>query len=319
MVQRNITMIKEKNQMKIQKIQIETDFGKLFLKKEGDKILAPFSGMMTLSAKKGEIYEINNTWRVSADGYLKLNKIASVSLVKPATIIIDGVERPNPYVERNKNTKAIETVNIRMLGIGLSPIGNIAVVDISLFYNVYTYFLQSLQKRVKDQKGAHLGTEDLKPQKQGIWVFYPIELPTGIWANLEDKEIIKCFDDHIQRQRFGDRIATKIVIRNVLKAHPAVAISQVEAKEIKDGDYIAQVRVYGFRHKLTTTQISEIAAQVEEGKEIGGVEVEKIEVTTEVETEEEKKIIEEEAKEEEREVDLFTQTQGGKNETNNRK
>lgn len=116
MVQRNITMIKEKNQMKIQKIQIETDFGKLFLKKEGDKILAPFSGMMTLSAKKGEIYEINNTWRVSADGYLKLNKIASVSLVKPATIIIDGVERPNPYVERNKNTKAIE-VPIHQRGI----------------------------------------------------------------------------------------------------------------------------------------------------------------------------------------------------------
>jgi hypothetical protein len=302
--------LQEKFNMKGKKSQqlstelIQVDFGEIFIKREGDRVLEPFSARVTLSASKGELYEISKSWRISADGYLKLNKIASISIISPQVIIVDGVERPNPYIERDRETKAIQTVNIRKVGIGYSPVGNVVAIDNTLFYNVYTYFLQSLQAKAKmNPKCARLGTNNIQPQEAGSWVFFPIEPPVGLWVNLDDKDIVKAFEDHVQRQRFGDRIAQKIVTRNVLRSHPAIGVSQVSVSK-KGNDTIALVRVYGYRRSLTTTEIGEIARKVERGEEIE--EVEHIEEVAAVDVAEEEKIIEETRKEEEKEEDLFS-------------
>jgi len=290
-----------------QELVVRADFGEVFVKQtEEGHFLRPVKAKLPLLESAGHFYWISGNYAISAAGYVHLNKVASINLVTPKTISVDGVEQPNPYVERNRKTKVIETVNVRKIGIGFSPMGNITVVDKSLFYNCYTYFIESIRAKMKKKKQgsedllypdcAFIGTKFDKPgNKSGKWAFYEIASPLGIWVDYTHEAIISCIDDHTQRQRFGDRIAQKIVERNILKDHPAIGVSQVEDVSGEQKKRKGYATVYGYRHEFGPREINDIADQAERGSQ-------EIEVKAEVlkvDPEEENKIIKEAADEEE--------------------
>jgi len=291
------------------KLALTADFGKLYVTVRGNQIMAPVKGVMTLYERMGHIYKMQDRHIITSAGYVHLNKTASISIVTPQRVIVDGVAQPNPHIERNPKTKAIEAVNVRKIGIGFSPAGNIVVVDKTLFYNVYTYFIQSIQakmkKRVWNEKTkkyngeplypdcAVYGIEGKKPEKKtGSWAFFPTEAPLGIWVNYEDQAIIDCLEEHTQRQRFGDRIAQKIVERNILKDHPAIGITQVLPKESKEQGVWASVTVYGYRNELEPKNISEILNQAESGAAAADFEMQE-EVIDTADADEEKAVMKE--------------------------
>jgi hypothetical protein len=281
----NVTKELKRVEPKEQRIVYSADFGKLYQVVRGGQVMAPVKAEMTLYEKLGHIYNIQGKYTIASQGYIHLNKVASVSIVTPQSVVVDGRPCPNPHIERDPKTKAILSVNIRKMGIGLSPAGNIVVIDKTLFYNVYTYLIQSIQakmKRVKYENGkktdkkehpdcAIYGVADQKPNKPGSWHFLPTEGELGIWINYEDQAIIDCLEEHTQRQRFGDRIAQKIVERNILKDHPAIGIAQVYVPEIPKGQEskgaIATVTVYGYRNELEPHNIAEIMRAAEKGQE----------------------------------------------------
>lgn len=280
-------------------LALAIDFGVVYTKVQDGQIMAPIRADMTLQERLGQIYKQKDKYLVTATGYRHLNKVASISIVTPQSVIVDGHPVPNPHIERNSRTRAIESVNIRKMGIGYSPAGNVVVLDKTLFYNVYTYFIQSVQAKMKrmiwvNQKPtekefpncAVYGTVDEKPMAAGRWAFYPTEEPLGIWINYEDQAIIDCLEEHTQRQRFGDRMATTIVERNILKDHPAIAVSQVFEKTGNAGIQ-ATVTVHGWRNDNSPRNISELMRRAEDGKESADFEVQ-AEIITEVDTEEEK-------------------------------
>lgn len=294
-----MTVTKElkKVEPKDQRIVFNAEFGKLYQVVRGGQVLAPIKAEMTLYEKLGHICNIQGKWAITSQGYIHLNKVASISIVTPQSVIVDGRPVPNPHIERDPKTKAIMAVNIRKMGIGYSPAGNIVVLDKTLFYNVYTYLIQSIQakmKRIKYEKGektdqkqhpncAIYGIAAEKPNKPGSWHFLPTEGEIGIWINLEDQAIIDCLEEHTQRQRFGDRIAQKIVERNILKDHPAIGITQVyvpDEKKNKENDQgaVAVVTVYGYRHELEPVNIAEIMRQAERGQDSEMFEVRKEEI-----------------------------------------
>lgn len=276
--------------------ELAADFGQVYVKIHDGQLMEPVKANMTLNENKGHTYSMRNKHYITGSGYKILNKVASINLVTPKAVIVDGKEEPNPYVERNENTRAIEAVASRKIGIGFSPLGNITVIDKTLYYNVYTYLIQSIQAKMKREdfktkKKLHpdcakIGIKEDKP-KTGKWVFFETAAPLGIWANYEDQAIIDCLEEHTQRQRFGDRIAQSICERNILRDHPAIGVSQVEV----DDNGIAKVTVYGWRHQYGPRQVSEILDQAEAGAE----EIEVKKETIEAEAEEEKQAIEEEA------------------------
>jgi len=298
-------------------IVLAADFGKVYVKILPDgQVMAPIKADMTLYEKHGQIYSLKGKWSITASGYWHLNKVASISILKPQSVIVDGKPVPNPHIERNRRTKAIESVNIRAMGIGYSPAGNIVVIDKTLFYNVYTYFIQSIQakmKRVvwkKDPEGNRVPTDEKespncaiygiaeeKPTIEGRWAFFPTERPLGIWVNYQDQAIVDCLEEHTQRQRFGDRMATTIVERNVLKDHPAIAAAQVVMKAGEGGSKYANVVVYGWRNDNTPRNLADLMKQAEDGGESKEFEVRK-ETIVDVEAEEEKEILEEVAADE---------------------
>ena len=281
---------------------------------ENGQVMRPIKSRFTLYEKLNQIYKSQSAvWKqnkevkpskyaITSDGYIHLNRVASISIMTPKSVVVDGKEQHNPHIERNNQTRAIEAVNIRKIGIGYSPAGNVVVVDKTLFYNIYTYFIQSIQAKMKrvewkdgkatDKKEypdcARTGTDKDKPE-DGSWAFFPTIPPLGIWVNYEDQAILDCLDEHTQRQRFGDRIAQKIVERNILKDHPAIGISQVEMKE-EEGRKVAYVDVYGYRHEMGTKDLGDIMTQAEQGS--ADLEVKK-EVIKDVPAEEEKETVKE--------------------------
>lgn len=270
----------QNNQGKL--VALQVDFGEIYMRIRKGEILRPIKAEMQLFEKLGHIYKVGDKYAITASGYTHLNKIASISIVTPQRVIIDGAAKPNPYIERNAMTKAIETVNIRKIGIGLSLIGNVTVIDKTLLYNIYTYFIQSIQAKMKKKKWsdklkgysdepmypncAITGIAGERPKIEGSWAFFATAEPLGLWVNYKDQAILDCLEEHTQRQRFGDRIAQKIVERNILKDHPAIGLSNVFSKEGTSGIY-AFVTVYGYRHDFEAPNINEVLEQAERGSE----------------------------------------------------
>lgn len=281
---------------KKKQLMLTADFADLYTVVRDGQMMEPVRGSITLFQGLGHLYEqrkSSNDWRITAMGYRYLNRVASISLVSPESVVVDGRPVPNPHIERDRKTKAIESVNLRRMGIGFSPLGAIVVLDKTLFYNVYTYFIQSIQAKMAKAAGcAVYGTQDKKPDKPGAWAWYGVEPPLGIWINYEDPLILECLQEHTQRQRFGDRMATTILDRNILKDHPAIAAAQVHAKT-GEGGIRAMVVVYGYRNSLKPKDLSGIMRQAEEATEAKPFE-HRQETIDEVPPEEEKEVLEEE-------------------------
>ncbi|OGD09390.1 MAG: hypothetical protein A2Y86_05245 [Candidatus Aminicenantes bacterium RBG_13_62_12] len=290
--QRKDELAPEKRQL-----ALAADFGEVYTVVREGQLMEPVRGRITLFQALGHLYEMKKgsaDWRITAMGYRYLNKVASVSLVSPQSVIVDGAEVPNPHIERNKRTKAIESVNLRRMGIGFSPIGAIVVIDKTLFYNVYTYFIQSVQAKMARAAGcAEYGIAGKAPDKPGSWAWYATEPPLGIWIDYQNDAILDCLQEHTQRQRFGDRMATTILDRNILKDHPAIAAAQVHVKA-GEGGIKATVVVYGYRNTQTPRNISEIMKQAEAQTEAKDFE-HREEMIVEVAPEDEKQALEETA------------------------
>jgi len=278
---------------------VQLNFAEVLATKHGGQILNPFEAKLVLSESKGHLYRMKGKFAISGTGYVHLNRIASINLVTPQNVVVDKMSYPNPNIERHPVTKAIETVNIRKMAIGFSPVGNIVAIDKTLFYNVYTYFIQSIQAKMKKSDGeecALYGTRRDRPSKEkGRWVFFETVRPLGIWINYTHAAIISCLEEHTQRQRFGDRIAQKIAERNCLKDHPAIGVSpaagRFAAGDTQTENGLADVKVWGWRHELDSIAIRGVADRAERGD--GSIKTEESIIDAEVE--EEKEVIKETA------------------------
>ena len=276
-------------------LALVADFATVYVSSYGGELMKPVKAKFILTEAKGHYYKIQKKYVISSTGYIQLNKAASVNIVTPKSVIVDGKEENNPYVERHPITRAIDSVAVRKIGIGFSPIGNMTVIDKTLFYNVYTYLIQSIQAKMKakiyDKKAQRLtdesknpdcaivGTRDDKPEK-GKWVFYLTADPLGIWVNYEHQAILDCLEEHTQRQRFGDRIAQKICERNILRDHPAIGVDTVMPDEKSK---TATVNVYSWRHELNPQNLDDILRQAEKGTKEYDIKAEVVEPDAEEE------------------------------------
>lgn len=303
-------------------VALQAEFGKVYIQERGGKILEPIRADMNLDSRLGQLYEQDGKVLVTAAGYWHLNKTAAISIVNAGSVVVDGRQMGNPYIYRNPETKAVEGVAIRKLGIGFAPTGQLVVVDRTLYFNTWTYFLQSIQAKMsrmvwaknaqsgrfeptdrrKHPDCAEYGVKDQPPDKArgGRWVFYPIEGPLGVWVNFLDSATLECLKEHTQRQRFGERIASTIIDRNIFKSHPAIAVAEIGAIQVKgpepeageDGEHGDEgggkpkgrwqkkvrkewrgtVTVYGWRHTLEVHDLTAIlkAAEADQLEEMSG-------------------------------------------------
>lgn len=282
----------------------------VFVRRDTTGQLRLIKQAVRLYADKKEIASVKGNWIPTIAGYNKLNQVAALQQLTPPTLNVNGNTVSNPYVEY-VNGEA-KRVYARKIALGYSPIGTMVAVDVIRHYNFDAYYLQDLQAKLdKHPDAARFGTsldcpwgdagEALTDAKSGtiyargtkdnsVFVFKVIKDIEGIWIDPSHGSIIEVYNQHIRHQVHGETTAQSMAWRNALKAHPAIATSQVT---VVNG--VAEVVVYGWKSEMSLSEIAEVAEAITRGEAPKNVEVNR---TTEEATYEEVKEATEEAADE---------------------
>lgn len=191
-----------------------------------------------LSVKAGEISEIpggyyddNGSWVkkpsciISAQGLQKLNSVAGISIFTPATLIVDGIERNNPYIEREPNGTTIRNVYVRKIGYGRSKTGNPVALDQTLCFSPKNYLVRDLLN-IKAERVVDTVLIDEIEKKPGRW-YVPLASGLGLEIDIQHKDFKKCLKTFNENVNFAERKAATICERNLIKKFPSIAIYKV--------------------------------------------------------------------------------------------
>lgn len=267
--------------------------GQVFVKRTPEGIIRACKAVVALREDLGEIQTVGTKTMPTVPGVYKLNQTPGLNIATPPCMIFEGKEVSNPHIEKHPVTKTPKVIHVRKVVFGFNPVGKMCGVEYTLYYNVYTYFIQDLFKKIsKFPACGRLGkkTEGIDPKNptRGEWNFYEIEDSgsdkVGMWVDLTHKEIISCFKQLSQRQQYADRNAQSICTRNALLRHPSIAAVSVLTQG-GSGQRIAKIPVFSFMHNLGKEEISKIAAEISSTGTVSG-EIDMTRVVGEAEYEE---------------------------------
>jgi len=203
--------------------------------------------------------KVNGQWQTlksyTADltfqGLQRLNAVAGCAVGQPATVMVDGEPKTNPYVQRAKQPNStrpgdIERVVIAVVVVGPTPAtGNIVAVSYTLDYDPskdLQHMLASVAKEAGEGKDSqcYLTTED--EQLQAGWHFVPIHGGVGWAFNLRTKAVRQVYSDFIGLCQNAVKKAQTVARRNAMRQHPALATASVEI----DDNGRARIAVIGW-------------------------------------------------------------------------
>lgn len=259
--------------------------GDVFVKRTSNGAIKALKGRIKLEEKKGHLSVIQGKAMITAAGYNEMNKIAGISIITPEKLTLpDGNIVVNPYPIVDPESGTIDKVWVRKTALGFSPIGNLVMTSSTLLYDIRMYFIQDLSKKIQKNKnaGRMCMEQMLTADEKKAGMFLKIQASMGIWANLNDIDVLKSMDTYIQNKLFAERKAQTIAERNCLKKHPALAQVYVDAvgAEYNRSGY---VDVIGYNHDLTREDLFKLAQMAERGdniSEYNGIKVDVIDANT---------------------------------------
>lgn len=159
---------------------------------------------------------------ITATGYNKINQFLGVSFFTPERIIDDdGRVTSNPYFHRDEHGEIV-FVKVRMIGLGRNATGNLVAHDLTVTYNLRTYFAQDLYSKWTGKKdeatrdwGVLMPMQFAKPDSTHLVV--PIAGGSALVVDLKSKDVVYALGEHLNRQKFAERNAQTICQRNILK------------------------------------------------------------------------------------------------------
>ncbi len=201
----------------------------------------------------------------TAQFYRKMNKTQGIQLLSPPqTVIEKGELGGNPYITLYPN-ESPKRITMRRVGIGRSTFGQLMLYDKTFTLNLQTYLLQSIDaKSRKVPECAMLGARDARPNafvfreinwqsgekangekyrypeagdvkkhevNPAMLQFIDVDGQIGFWFDVSHPEIRAVYSEHIQRQKFAERIAFTIIDRNIIK--DATGIGKLATKREK--------------------------------------------------------------------------------------
>lgn len=190
-----------------------------------------------------------NKATVSYSGYQALNAVAGCAVGQPPSIVVDGVTRTNPYVERavRKDGRPgnIQRIVIGVVVVGPAPAtGNPVAVNYTLDYDPSKDLAHMLAKVAKDHPDqCYLANEDEATGKPG-WAFLPISDGVGFWYDLRQEDVLEVYKDYVNLQGMALKKAQTVARRNAMRSHPA--LGGIAQNVVVDRDGRARVAAVGW-------------------------------------------------------------------------
>jgi len=295
-LQLQLTLTQQKNMLKL-------GDGAAFFIVEGGQERRAFKAKVELSYPDQFCF-ISKKPMICAPGLEKANQYAGIEIYKPQKLIANGgAEVMNPYYTTDENG-LITGITMRGIGIGYSPLGNLAAIDQTIMINMSTVLLQELQAKLKYSPSiAALGHRDRRPAQfkanftaydeqarkrvvkktemiatDDTWLYIPVFGLTGYWLDVSAPDVLEIFDGYIQKQRFIERTANTILRRQILSQHPAIGTKVPTVTCETKGKEAGYVIVYGYKPEADDARkkrhdMEALAARLASGEKIANMDV----------------------------------------------
>lgn len=214
---------------------------------------------------------------LTVQGMQAINSVAGVAVATPPTVLVDGVVRSNPYVERSegRNGRPGDIVRIVQSCVIIGPVpatGNPVAVNYTLEYSPERELLAmaaNLLGRQKDNEDYIRLTTDVAfdAAKLAGWSFIPMYGGLGYAVNFKAKAVQGMYSDFVNMLTNAPKKAQTVCMRNAMRRHPALGAYQSVA--VNDAGE-ATVPVVGWAGSGDTLRrYQSLAGHVSSGASIG--------------------------------------------------
>lgn len=243
--------------------------GTAFVRRADGELLMKQRVALVLHESSGDLDKLpNNKWMMSLQGVRRCNEVASLQIIRPETVIVEGVKQMNPYIHVDPETKMVDVCYARCIAVGYSPNGSLVATDATIRLDANLYFLENVQAKMKklqakaDQLGRY-GSVAARPVDGDnpvgpAWIFMPIHtIGLGLWLNTAHPMMTDVFENHTTRCKYLERLAQSFAERNALKSHPAIP-SRIDAQ-----NGVATVNIYGWTTDFSRAEIDKLRQMIE--------------------------------------------------------
>lgn len=173
---------------------------------------------------------------LTVQGMQAINAVAGVVVATPPTVMVDGVMRSNPYVERSegRNGRPGDIVRIVQSCVIIGPVpatGNPVAVNYTLEYSPERELLAmaaNLLSRQKDSEDYIRLTTDVAfdAAKLAGWQFIPMYGGLGYAVKYKAKPVQAMYGDFVNMLTNAPKKAQTVCMRNAMRRHPALGAYQ---------------------------------------------------------------------------------------------
>lgn len=209
--------------------------------------------------KSVHTYHVKGREMVNSDGYELLAGGAGVRIITPRYLhrydrkekAVIEVGNPDIVID---DAGRILAVWIRKVAAGFLPNGELSIVERTLYFNIESYFMTSLMKKVSGKNtAAKVMSQDewdakTPKDKEGYAFALTVpELKAGLMITLAHEDVLEVFKERQMIGQMAERRATTICERLVFDHHPAIAQANL-ASAFKDKMHIT-IPVISVRHQ----------------------------------------------------------------------
>lgn len=173
------------------------------------------------------------TAHLTYEGFLRQNAVAGCAVGQPAEVIVDGVPRTNPYLQRVQKADGrlgdVVRVVIAVIVVGLTPAtGSPVVVNYTLDYDPAKDLLALLGTQAKAAPEEVYLVDEGDFERRPGWTFVPLYGGVGYAVNLRIPGVREAYDTFANILANALKKAQTVARRNAMRAHPALAVHTVE-------------------------------------------------------------------------------------------
>jgi len=190
--------------------------------------LRAFRRAVRLSIADGTIVQVPGAVGniISAQGYSRLSEGAGLFTVNAPTVVVDGVEQPNPHSYRTDRGHLL-AVYCRTLCFGYTMTGVPVISDRTAVLDLVAYKLGDLLSKAKHVKTAFqampAGERPKTENDAQRWTEYPYDEATSLWVDLAHAEVLNWLASMNRRAQKASEIAQTFAVRNAIKHHPGLS------------------------------------------------------------------------------------------------